>query len=378
MHKCSVCQQVSCKALFHRSFSPTGPTHNNACSQDNFPSHRPGPSNLVRNPPPSDLSVHVAHPVASLTLDAVKQVFTESVATLKQDLHSSIMKEVEKRLPAPPPAQAPVASLQDQVYGMPATPSMAPVSSVSAPDLANRNILWTKVTSAGVSLPLPLDSCCSVSLVSQNHATLVSKYRPDLLFTKLEQPIPVSVAGPSSTLRAVGTMQVPIIWENGRLATFTMLVVPQLSWPILFGQNHLCSTDAHIFSMDLRVYFVAPSMNFYVTCYDSSPLADFPSRKPPQSSSCSAANVTCLLTPFPVPEGNTPIRLTGGLNILTVCLLLTSSFLNSPLFSGPLWLEGNKLSHGLQTVSGPIDLSSITQTSPTGHPQALFTATPHK
>ena len=377
MHKCSVCQQVSCKALFHRSFSPTGPTHNNARSQASFPSHRPGPSNLVRNPPPSDLSAHVAQPVASLTLDAVKQVFSESVASLQQDLHSSIMKEVEKRLPAPPPAQAPVASLQDQVYGMPATPSMAPVSSVSAPDLANRNILWTKVTSAGVSLPLPLDSCCSVSLVSQNHATLVSKSRPDLLFTKLEQPIPVSVAGPSSTLRAVGTMQVPIIWENGRLATFTMLVVPQLSWPILFGQNHLRSTDAHIFSKDLRVYFAAPSMNFYVTCYDSSPLAAFPSLKPPQPSSCSAANVTCLLTPFPVPEGNTLIRLTRGLNILTVCLLLTSSFLNSPLFSGPLWLEGNKLSHGLHTVSGPIDLSSITQNSPTGHPQALFTADPH-
>ena len=245
------------------------------------------------------------------------------------------MKEVEKRLPTPPPAQAPVASLQDQVYGMPATPSMAPFSSVSAPDLGKRNILWTKVTSAGISLPLPLDSCCSVSLVSQNHANLVSKSRPDLLFTNLEQPIPVSVAGPSSTPRAVSTMQVPIIWENGRLATFTMLVVPQLSSPILFGQNHLRSTDAHIFSKNLCVYFAAPSMNFYVTCYDSSPLAAFPSLKPPQPSSYSAANVTCLLTPFPVPEGNTPIRLTRGLNILTVCLLLTSSFLNSSfIFTG--------------------------------------------
>ena len=233
MHKCSVCQHVSFKALFHRSFSPTGPTHNNARSQDNFPSHRPGTSNLVRNLPPSDLSAHIAQPVASLTLDAVKQVFSDSVASLQQDLHSSSMKEVEKRLPAPPPAQAPVASLQDQVYGMPATPSMAPVSLVLAPDLANRNILWTKVTSAGVSLPLPLDGCCSVSLVSQNDANLVSTSRPDFLCTKLEQPIPVSGAGPSSTLRAVGTMQVPIIWENGRLATFTMLVVPQLSWPIL-------------------------------------------------------------------------------------------------------------------------------------------------
>ena len=145
----------------------------------------------------------------------------------------------------------------------------------------------------------------------------------------------------------------------------------------LIGQNHLRSTDAHIFAMDLHVYFAAPSMNFFVTCYDSSALAAFPSLKPPQPSSCSAANVTCLLTPFPVPEGNTPIRLSRGLNIHTVCLLLRSSFLNSPLFSGPLWLEGNKLSHGLQPVSSPIDLSCITQNSRIGHPQALFTANHH-
>ena len=115
-------------------------------------------------------------------------------------------------------------------------------------------------------------------------------------------------------------------------------------------------------------------MNFFVTCYDSSPLAAFPGIKHPHHSSCSAANVTCLLTPFPVPEGNTPIRLSRGVNIHTVCLLLTSSFLNPPLFSGPLWLEGSKLSHDLQPVSSPIDLHSINQYSRTGHPQALSPA----
>ena len=112
---------------------------------------------------------------------------------------------------------------------MPAVTPSAPLSPVSALDLAHRNILWTSITSCSVSLPLPLDSCCSVSLVSQNHAELVAKASPTLLFTKLVPPIPVSVAGPSFDLRAVGTMQVPNVWENGRLTTFTMLFVPQFS-----------------------------------------------------------------------------------------------------------------------------------------------------
>ena len=135
---------------------------------------------------------------------------------------------------------------------MPAITPSAPLPSVLALDLAHRNILWTTTTSCGLSLPLPLDSCCSVSLVSQSHAECVDKSSPSLVFTKLEQPIPVSIAGPSTILNAVGTIQVPIPWENGHQATFTMLVVPQLSSPILFGQNYLRQTDAHIYSKALR------------------------------------------------------------------------------------------------------------------------------
>ena len=47
-------------------------------------------------------------------------------------------------------------------------------------DLANRNILWTSVTSAGIKTPLPIDSCCSISLVSKERADLVSQNCPDL------------------------------------------------------------------------------------------------------------------------------------------------------------------------------------------------------
>ena len=40
--------------------------------------------------------------------------------------------------------------------------------------LHQRNILWTSVTSTGQRLPLPLDSCCSVSLVSKVHADFIA------------------------------------------------------------------------------------------------------------------------------------------------------------------------------------------------------------
>ena len=47
-------------------------------------------------------------------------------------------------------------------------------------DLANRNILWTSLTSAGIKIPLPIYSYFSISLVSKKHAGLVSQNCPDL------------------------------------------------------------------------------------------------------------------------------------------------------------------------------------------------------
>ena len=118
------------------------------------------------------------------------------------------------------------------LFGLPAvtipTPSAKPVTY-----LQQRNILWTSVTSAGEQLPLPLDSCCSVSLVSRVHADLVASKRSDLKYCALEEPISDTAADPKSTLKAVVTMQIPIIWKTKTETIFTMLVVPGLDWPIL-------------------------------------------------------------------------------------------------------------------------------------------------
>ena len=82
-----------------------------------------------------------------------------------------------------------------------------------------------------------------------------------MTFTKLPNPIPVAVATPVSKLNAVGVSQVPITWENGRPSIFSMLVVPGVSWPILFGQNHLRMTQAHTDPVELTVHFRDPALS---------------------------------------------------------------------------------------------------------------------
>ena len=97
--------------------------------------------------------------------------------------------------------------LQDSPFGYPAMVNALPSSvQQSGSDLANRNILLTPVTSTGIKISLPIDSCCSISLVSKKHVDLVSQNCPDLKFTKLETPLSVSVASAESTLQAVGMM----------------------------------------------------------------------------------------------------------------------------------------------------------------------------
>ena len=92
----------------------------------------------------------------------------------------------------------------------------------------------------------------------------MAKFRLELVFTRLEQPVKVSVASPSTSLHAVGTMQVPITWADGPSSTFVMLVVPGLAWPILFGQNHLEATDACVRFCKRRVYFAHKDLRFDV------------------------------------------------------------------------------------------------------------------
>ena len=128
------------------------------------------------------------------------------------------------------------------MFGMPTT---LPSEYVAVPSqLKQRHIMWCKVQSSNLTLDMPLDSCCSVSLCSLDHAKGIQEQYPHLSTVKLEQPIPVSVADNDSVLNGIALQDVPIQWGPGKASLHTMLVVPNLSWNILFGNNHLEATHA--------------------------------------------------------------------------------------------------------------------------------------
>ena len=178
--------------------------------------------------------------------------------------------------PKPVTSDQPPTSMP--LFGLPAVTIHTPSAKPEA-QLHQRNILWTSVTSAGQQLPLPLDSCCSVSLVSKVHADYVASKRPDLTYHTLEEPISVTAADPKSNLKAVSTMQIPITWETGTETVFTMLVVPGLVWPILFGENHLHATHALVDHHVPSITFWHPSMQFHVQCSLDNSLNGFESNR---------------------------------------------------------------------------------------------------
>ena len=104
----------------------------------------------------------------------------------------------------PPPSRCPrvlplelIFSSKLQSLAFTANPNHLYISGL---DLANKHMLWAPITSARVALPFPLDSCCSLSLVSKAHADVIAQKYPHLTFTKTESPPPVAVANPSSLL----------------------------------------------------------------------------------------------------------------------------------------------------------------------------------
>ena len=344
VHKCSECGKFDCEALKHQSYQ-------------------------AKNSPRSK-AVH------SHVVDVKNSDENLDSSTLLRSIHRLLSTKEPDGTSTSEATPSPGHS-HDHLYSMPALSQLPNRINIENFDLANKNILWCPVSSAGVSLPLPLDTCCSVSLVSKQHADKVLQIRPDFAFSRLEQPVTVSVASPSASLKAIGVLQVPIKFDNGRSAIFSMLVVPHLAWPILFGQNHLKLTDAHIRSRARKVYFADKGLNFEVCCSDTNPIQEYPHLSLPNDRS-SSANVTCLLTT--AVQGSEPIPLHKGFHFLTVCVLLTASLVGSPLFSAsqPLWLAGSSLMPGVSTLSGPIALShsSCGDFSPFSAPH-LFPASSH-
>ena len=118
----------------------------------------------------------------------------------------------------------------------------------------------------GIDLSLPLDSCCSVSLCSLEHAKLMQEKYPSFKWVKLPSPVAIHVANKYAGLQGVGMQDVRIDWRPGKYSVHTMLVVPKLSFPVLFGNNHLESCDAVVSHKERIVHFRHPAMQFKVKC----------------------------------------------------------------------------------------------------------------
>ena len=183
-------------------------------------------------------------------------------------------------------------------------------------------------------MPLPIDSC-SVNQESGAHTDHRLKTNSQLKYTPLADPIPVAVANPAAQLKDIGTMEVPITFVNGHTATFLMLLMPGLAWPILYGENYLQITNALVDHQALTITFRHPSLNATIKCQTGDPLHAFPRLAPTNlstgattennaTSTASSARFTCLLTGF---------KINRGLNIITICLFLTSSLIGSTYFA---------------------------------------------
>ena len=105
-------------------------------------------------------------------------------------------------------------------------------------------------------------------------------------------------------------MQIPIHWGPGPESVFKMLVVSNLTWPILVGESHLHQTDALVDHCKKQAHFRHPNVNFVVQCRDDNPANSFPfpSNKSTNSGSAqltsqeSGANIICLFTGIPVMD----------------------------------------------------------------------------
>ena len=346
-HKCQRCNKWGCKAIRHTE---------------------PRPTSMSRSSTPSDevSSLRQQLVVLSTRLNKFEAQCSENTSCSTPVVSSKETSASPSRPPSPVTSDQPSAS--PPLFGLPAV--TIPISSVKPEaQLQNRNILWTSITSAGERLPLPLDSCCSVPLVSKLHADFVASKRPDLKYCTLEERISVTAADPKSNLQAVATMEIPITWETNTETVFTMLVVPGLVWPILFGENHLHTTQALVDHYVPAVTFRHPSMQFRVHCSLDNPLKGFTSDSAPnaslshqsrQTASKPHVSVTCLLTGAPPPGVHKCSQsLHRGLNFVTVCVTLSAALMGYQVVRQPLWIEGKQIQPGVKVLSGPFDLSQI-------------------
>ena len=132
------------------------------------------------------------------------------------------------------------------------------------------------------------------------------------------------------------------------LSSSPCLLCLGLRGPFFLAKIIYARLQAHTNDAVLQVYFADPQLNITVKCHDANPPDAFPSMRNQSYSSASlvspSTNVTCLLTAMPTPSHHSShIRLHRGINLVTLCLVMTAPLVGSSLFSSPPWLEGTEI-----------------------------------
>ena len=188
IHKCLVYFKYGCKSINHKSMLP-----------DNINQNAQGYVATLSGQESNFDSVNVKQRLTQRT--QIKPLIKSCMRYNRCQSHSA-WKTLSTLLHPPPPPPSD-SQLKCPVFGCPSITALPNDLEILNLDFSSRHILWTPVVSVGVSLPLPLDSCCSVSLVSQSHADVICQKSPQLTYQRLEQPIPVAVATSATQLKAL-------------------------------------------------------------------------------------------------------------------------------------------------------------------------------
>ena len=114
----------------------------------------------------------------------------------------------------------------------------------------------------GVVQHLPIDSGCTITMISGRQHNHVQRSRPEAKFLPFEKKIPITNVEEGNCLYAIGIGEAPwgLTGEDGREVEnwYDALVVPGIAWDGLFGENHLEDLDVVTYHRERIVEFRAP------------------------------------------------------------------------------------------------------------------------
>ena len=219
-HKCSICLEKGCKAYHHiQGF------------QGKFD------SNLTKK-------------ILSFVQRAIKETLhTELKAKVKQTA-----TEVQTEVPSN------ISNEQKDAQ----SPTPEPLQ------LPNNTCMTIPVVSANDTIDMAISTGFPLSAVSEKHTRKVvaakTPYRKDFALVNAKL-----TTADSELLQLKEPIEVPITFPNGQSYRFEMVVVQELPYDIIFGFNHLQTTDAEINYSDSAITFGHVDMNFTVKFKKKSP-----------------------------------------------------------------------------------------------------------